>query len=234
MHRLFLGCNLWSALFLTAAALSGWAGSAWHVRVAIFAAIFSCLVQSGAVALFLGAAKLIKEHVGRFSMPLTLIDRLNEVYHRLIPMAAVGTTLTAAASVAGGLAHVDRLPLWAHVTLAAAAYFYLLAIIPLEYRLQRRLHDVVTDVERLLPPAGQAHRTRPMPGFSPDRVVLDRMGRAKALLYVGLTLPLPYLGYTFISGHDVSYLMLPTILLTAACLGWAAREYRGARPGNHG
>ncbi|HEY3174729.1 MAG TPA: hypothetical protein VGK94_03115 [Candidatus Polarisedimenticolia bacterium] len=234
MHRLFLGCNLWSALFMTAAAFSGWAGSASHVRVAVFAAIFSCLVQSGVIALFLGASKLIKEHVGRYSMPMALIDRLNEVYHKLIPMAAVGSSLAAAASIVGGLAHLNRVPMWAHVTLATAAYLYLLAIIPLEYRLQRRLHDVVTDVETLLPAAGGGPGTGPMPGFRPDQVVFDRMGRAKALLYVGMTLPLPYLGYTFISGQDVSYLMLPTIFLTAGCLGWAAREYRAARPDHHG
>lgn len=234
MHRLFLGCNLWSALFLTAAALLGRAGSPWHVRVSIFAAFFACLVQCGAVALFLGAAKLVKEHVGRFNMPLAIIDRLNGVYHRLIPAAAIGATLAAAASVAGGLAHVDRAPVWTHATLAVAAWLYLIAVIPIEFRLQGKLHGIITDVERLLPAPAEIPSAPTLPGYRPDQVVLDRAGRARALLYIGLTIPLPYLGYTFISGHDLSYLMLPSAILSAGCLGWAAREYRGARRGHQG
>lgn len=229
MHRLFLGCNLWSALFMTAAALLGTSGSAWHQRIAIFATVFACLVQSAVVALFLGAAKLIKEHVGSFSMPLEFIDRLNEVYHRLIPMATVGVTITAAASIIGGAAHLGRAPMWLHVTLAAAAWLYLLAIIPLEYRLHKKVHGLVTDVERSLPRPGETGLVTPLPGFQPDKVVMDRAGRARALLYVGLTIPLPYLGYTFISGHDVSWLALPTIVLSVACLAVAAHQYRGAR-----
>lgn len=234
MHRLFLGCNLWNALFLGAALVTGWTGSRWHVRIAIFAAIFSCLVQSGVVALFLGAAKLIKEHVGRFNMPLALIERLNEVYHRLVPAASIGAVLIGAAAVLGGMAHVDRAPARLHLLVAVAAYLYLLAIIPLELRLQRRLHGIVTEVERLVPPPGKIAGSPPLPGYRPDRMVLDGAGRAKALLYIGLTIPLPYLGYTFISGKDLSFLMVPSLLLSAACLGWAAWEYRGGRKGTHG
>ena len=55
MHRLFLGCNLWNALFLTAAVYLGMTASPHHARVAVFAALFACLVQCGAIALFLAA-----------------------------------------------------------------------------------------------------------------------------------------------------------------------------------
>ena len=214
---------------MTGAAVLGWTGSPWHLRIAIFAAVFACLVQSGVVALFLGAAKLIKEHVGRFSMPLSFIDRLNEVYHRLIPMAAFGVSITAAASILGGAAHLGSAPMWLHIALATTAWLYLLAIIPFEYRLHARVHRLVTDVERCLPPPGQTDLVTPLPGYRPDQVVLDRTGRARALLYVGLTIPLPYLGYTFISGHEVSWLILPTIVLTTGCLAGSAHQYRGAR-----
>ena len=230
MHRLFLGCNLWCALFMTGAVLLGASGNAWHQRLAIFAAVFACLVQSAVVALFLGAAKLIKEHVGRFSMPLSFIDRLNEVYHRLIPLAAFGVTLTAAASILGGAADLGRAPMWLHVMLAVTAWLYLLAVIPIEYRLHEKVHRLVTDVERSLPAPGRADEVMPLPGFRPDQVVLDRMGRARALLYVGLTIPLPYFGYTFISGQDVSWLILPTISLATVCFAGAVHQYRGARP----
>lgn len=234
MHRLFLGCNLWNALFLTAAAYLGASGSPLHARVSVFAAVFSCLVQCGAIALFLGAARLTREHVGRFNMPLSLIDRLNHVYHRLMPMAAVGAAMMAAAAVLGGAAHLGVVPVWMHAAPAAVASLYLLAIIPFEYRLQARLHVIIGDVERLLPPPEQIPTTASRPGYSPDQVVLDRAGRAKALLYIGLTLPVPYLGYTFISGHDVSYLLVPTVVLTAACLGGAARLRLTSRRGRQG
>ena len=230
MHRLFLGCNLWCALFMTGAALLGAADSPWHARMALFAAVFACLVQSAVVALFLGAAKLIKEHVGRFSMPLSFIDRLNEIYHRLIPMAALGVTMTAAAAILGGAAHSSGALPWLHVTVATGAWLYLLAIIPFEYRLHVKVHRLVTDVERCLPPPELAGETAPLPGYRPDQVVMDRTGRARALLYLGLTIPMPYLGYTFISGHDVSWLMVPSIVLACGCLAAAAHQYRGSRP----
>jgi len=233
MHRLFLGCNVWSSLFLTAAVVSGWRGSTYHVRLAILAVVFACLVQSGVIALFLGAAKLAKEHVGRFDMPLSIIDRINGVYHKLFPMAAIGAALTAAAAILGGLAHVGRVPGWVHGSLATGAWFYLLAVIPLEFRLQSRMHGVILEVERHLPAPEEAAGARPHPDYRPDSVVLDRAGRAKALLYIGLTLPMPYLGYTFIVGRDVSFLLVPTVLLTGACLAAAWHQHRAARRERH-
>jgi hypothetical protein len=232
MHRLFLGCNLWNGVFLVATAALGRAGSPFHVRLAVFAAVFSCLVQSGIIALFLGAAKLTKEHVGRFNMPLALIDRVNAIYHRLFPTAALGVALIAAAAIMGGLANVGRVPLWAHGLLAAGASVYLLAVIPLEYRWQSRMHGVILDVERLLPAPEMIPQAAPHPAYTPDSVVLDRRGRGKALLYIGLTLPLPYLGYTYISGRDLSSLLVPTIVLTAIFLGAAAYHLAPARRGN--
>jgi len=229
MHRLFLGCNLWSALFLTASAWSSVSGSAWHTRISIFAAVFACLVQSGVIALFLGAAKLTKEHVGRFDMPQELIARVNAIYHRLFPMAAASVAITAAAAILGGSAHLGSVPMWLHVAPAVIAYAYLLAVIPLEYRLQSRMHGIILDVEKLLP-APEAIASAPArPGYQPDKVVFDRTGRAKALLYLGLTLPMPYLGYTYISGSDVSFLLVPTVALTAACLAAAAHQMLKAR-----
>ena len=220
MHRLFLGCNLWNALFLVAAAALGWAGSPHHVRVAVFAAVFACLVQCGVVALFLGAAKLVKEHVARLGMPMALIDRVNHVYHKLVPMAAAGAVAVAAAAIVGGLADLGRAPLWLHHAMALGAGAYLIGIIPIEYFLHRRMHGVLADVERLLPPGAEPGRGPD--GHVPEEVALDRGSLARALLYVGLTLPLPYFGYTFIAGRDVSFLMVPTLVLAAACLGGSA------------
>jgi len=229
MNRLFLGLNLWGILFLVSAGGLGWVGSPWHLRVGIFAAFFACLVQCGIIALFLGAAKLIKEHVGRFDMPLTLIDRLNLVYHRLFPMAAIGAVAVAVAAVVGGLADLGRAPGWLHLGLAVGAAVYLVVVMPLEYRLHTRLHGVILDVERHLPADGEDHAVTGAGEPPAGRRMPDPEARAKALLYVGLTLPLPYLGYTFISGEDVSLLLVPTIVLTGVCLVGAAHQYRAAR-----
>lgn len=229
MHLLFLGCNLWSALFLTAAAVLGLAGSSHHARVALFGAVFACLVQSGLIALFLGASKLAKEHVGRFGMPLSIIDRINVVYHRVVPLAAIGSLLAAVAAISGGVTGALALPVWPHAAVSLAAWAYLIAVIAPQYRLLTRMHQVLADVERLVPAPGAPDSPSAHPAWQPDRVVLDRAGRARALLYIGLTLPLPYLGYTYISGHDLSFLLVPTVLLTAACLGFSAHQYAAAR-----
>ena len=229
MHRLFLGLNVWNVLLLCAALVLGWAGSPHHVRFGILAAVFCCLVQSGMVALFIGAAKLIKEHVGRFNMPLTLIDRLNAVYHKLLFMGATATTLMAAAAILGGVADTGQVPMAVHTTAAVLAFGFVLGTAPWEHRLLTRLHGIVTDVERLLPAPAEAGAAAPHPGYRPDQVVLDARGRAKALCYLGLTLPLPYLGYTFIAGRDVSFLLLPSIAATIICLAASAHQFRAAR-----
>ena len=226
MHRLFLGCNIWGASFLVAATITGWAGWRHHIRLGVLATVLACLIQSGVIALFLGAAKLIKEHVGRFGMPLSFIDRLNASYHRLVPMATLSVATTAAAAIAGGLADVGRAPGWLHHLLSVATTILYVAIIPFEYRHHRSIHGIVTDVEKLLPAAAgsAAH-----PGYKPDQVILDRIGRARALLYIGLTVPMPYLGYTFIAGSDVSFLLVPTIVVTVVMLAASFRLYRLAR-----
>jgi hypothetical protein len=226
MYRLFLGLNVWNVLLLSAALVLGWVRSPLHVRGGILAAVFCCLVQSGMVALFIGAAKLIKEHVGRFNMPLSLIDRLNAVYHKLLFLGATATTLMAAVAILGGVADTGQVPLPVHLGLALLAFGFVAAAVPLEHRLLKRLNGIVTDVERLLPAPEAA---APAPGYSPDKVVLDARGRARALCYLGLTLPLPYLGYTFISGRNVSFLLIPTVVATLLCLLASAHQFRAAR-----
>ncbi len=232
MHRLFLGLNLWSVLFLTAAVSLGLASSPWHTRIGLLAAVFACLTQAGAIALFLGAAKLAKEHVGRFDMPLALLDRVNEVYHKILPATACGSVLAAATAIVGGVVDAGTWPLWPHRILAVSTYLYLIAAIPFEYRLQATMHGVISDVEKLLPPPEKIEETPAHPQYHPDRVVFDRGGRARALLYIGLSLPLPYLGYTYIAGRDVSFLLIPTLVLTAVSLGAAAHQFMASR-GDH-
>ena len=147
MHRLFLGLNVWNVLLLCAALVLGWVRSPHHVRFGILAAVFCCLVQSGMVALFIGAAKLIKEHVGHFNMPLTLIDRLNAVYHKLLFTGATATTLMAAAAILGGVADTGQVPMPVHLAAAVLAFGFVLGTAPWEHRLLTRLHGYLRHLQ---------------------------------------------------------------------------------------
>lgn len=231
MYLLILGCNVWNVALLGAALWLGVTGSPRHVSVSLFAAVFAALVHGGGVALFLGGGKLVKEHIGRFNLPRSVLDRLNEVYGAFVPKAILGAASMPAVGVLGGLAGNGFLPLWVHGTLAAAAYAYNLWLVPHEYRWLRRFHGVVREVDALLPPTAELAAVAPHPGYRPDEVVLDARGRARALLYIGLTVPVPYLGYRFIVGLPVGWLLLPTIAGTVVCLGSSIYYARRARRG---
>lgn len=229
MYLLILGCNAWSVLFLGASAWLGLTGSRWHVTVSLFAVVFSALVHGGGVALFLGGGKLVKEHLGRFNMPMGILDRLNEIYAAFVPRAILGAVTMPLVGVVGGLAGNGWLPGWTHWTLGLAGFGYHLWLVPYEFRWLKRFHGVVREVDAHIPAADEIESTAPHPGYQPDEVVLDARGRARALLYIGLSLPLPYLGYRFIAGFPVSWLAIPTIILTAACLGASIHYYRKSR-----
>jgi hypothetical protein len=219
MYLLNLGLNLWNVLLLTASLILGFTGSRWHVLVALFAAVISALVHGGSVALLLGGSKLVKEHVGRFNLPLSLVDRLNEVYKAFVPKAILGAAAMPVVGVIGGLVGTGVLPRSLHWGLGLAAYAYTLWLVPHEYRWLKRFHGIVLEVSRRLPPAEAMESTVPHPGYTPDQVVLDLRGKAKALLFIGLTLPLAYLGYRFISGFAIGWLAIPAFVATSACLG---------------
>jgi len=230
VYLLILGCNLWNILLLGISAWLGFTGSRHHITISLFAAVFSALVHGGGVALFLGGGKLVKEHVGRFDMPLAIIDRLNLIYKAFVPKAILGAAAMPVAGVIGGLAGTGVLPAWTHWSLALAGIGYNLWLVPHEYRCLRRFHGIVRDVDAHLPPQDEMAAAIPHPGYKPDEVVLDTRGRARALLYIGLTIPVPYLGYRFIAGFPVDWLMIPTILLTAICLAASIHYYRKPLP----
>jgi len=229
VYLLILGCNVWNLLLLVASAWLGIAGSRHHVLISLFAAVFGALVHGGGVALFLGGGKLVKEHVGRFNLPTSILDRYNEVYKAFVTRAILGAASMPVAGVIGGLGGTGLLPRWVHWSVASAGLAYNAWLVPYEYRWLKRFHQVVREVDARLPPPEAIPTTAPHPAYVPDAIVLDARGRARALLYMGLTLPVPYLGYRFIVGLPVGWLLIPTVVLTAACLGGSARYYRKAR-----
>jgi hypothetical protein len=229
MYLLNLGLNVWNVLLLTASLVLGFTGSRWHVLVALFAAVVSALVHGGSVALLLGGSKLVKEHLGRFNLPLSILDRLNEVYKAFVPKAILGAATMPVVGVIGGLVGTGVLPRSVHWGLGLAAYAYNLWLVPHEYCWLKRFHGIVLEVSRRLPPEEAMESTAPHPDYTPDQVVLDLRGKAKALLFVGLTIPLAYLGYRFISGFAIGWLALPALVVTCACLGGSLHCYLRSR-----
>jgi len=229
MYLLNLGLNLWNILLLTASLVLGFTGSRWHVLVALFAAVVSALVHGGSVALLLGGSKLVKEHLGRFNLPLSILDRLNEVYKAFVPRAILGAATMPVVGVIGGLVGTGVLPRGVHWGLGLAAYAYNLWLVPHEYRWLKKFHGIVLEVSRRLPSEEAMESTAPHPAYIPDQVILDLHGKAKALLFIGLTIPLAYLGYRFISGFAIGWLAIPTLVVTAACLGGSLHCYLRAR-----
>jgi len=232
MYLLILGCNVWNMLLLSVAMWLAFFGAPrTHLMVSLFAAVFSALVHGGGVALFLGAGKLIKEHLGRFNMPAAILDRLNEVYHAFIPRAILGAAVMPLVGVVGGLAGNGWVPRPVHAALGIAGYVYLAWLVPHEYRWLRRFHGIVGEVSRRIPPEDAIATAEPHPGYRPDQPgPLDAMARARALLYVGLTLPVPYLGYRFIVGFEVgTFFLIVTVVATVTCLSASLYYYRRGR-----
>ena len=232
MYLLILGCNVWSILLLTASLWLGFAGtSRIHILVSLFAALFSALVHGGGVALFLGAGKLIKEHIGRFNMPGEILDELNVVYRQFIPKAILGAWTMPLVGVIGGLAGQGWVPRWLHWGLGIAGYGYLLWLVPHEYRWLKRFHRIVRTVSARVPDEDKLEATEPHPAHEPDQPSpMDARARARALLYVGLTVPVPYLGYRFIVGFQVGTLFLiASVVGAAVCLSGSLFYYRRAR-----
>ncbi len=228
MYRLILGCNVWNILLLSISAALGLTGSRWHVMAALFATIFSAMVHGGGAALFMGGSKLIKEHVGRFNMPLSIIDRLNVVYHAYMPKTIAAGASMPAVGVLGGLVGIGLFPGWAHGGLSLAALLYQIWMVPYQYRWLKRFHGVVKEVETSLPPSEKMEETEPHPDYEPDVVVLDARGKARALLFIGLSLPFAFVGYFFVSGFGLGWMTIPVAVGTVACLAGALHYHRAA------
>jgi hypothetical protein len=229
MYRLITGCNLWNILLLAISAVLGLTGSAWHVMFGLFAAVFSALIHGGGAALFMGGSKLIKEHVGRFNMPLSILDRLNAVYHGYMPRTIVAAASMPTVGILGGLVGVGMMPRAVHSSLSVIALLYQVWMVPRQYRWLKTFHELVREVERELPATEELDQAEPHPNYEADVVVLDARGKARALLFIGLSVPFAFVGYFFVSGFRLGWMMVPVAVATVACLAGAWHYHREAR-----
>jgi hypothetical protein len=247
MHLVISGLNGWSFGFLTAALLSGFLHASWHINLGLLASLIAVLSQSAVFALFIGAAKTLKETVRLYGLPGSYIERANRVYFGLFPWA-VGTAMaTVCAAVLGGLAGRSPAYRWIHAGVSLLAYGVMLAAAPLEHLQLRRMHQVLADMSAAVGP--QAERTlegrranRSAPGNAGEetgrrqpaaaRETPDPRARGKAILTLsGLGL-VTLLGYRYAAGAVMSDLTL--VLLALPLLAFAALGLYTLARGAHG
>lgn len=217
MHLAISALNAWSFVFLTAALAGGYFGSSWHVTLGLLASIIAVMAQSAVFALFIGAAKTLKETVAVYRLPHTFISRTSEIYFRLFPWATAGALVTAAAAIFGGLAHRSPAQLWIHGTLALAAYATNVAAAIAEHRQLRRMHDLLAEMAAATPAVAET-AGRPTPEAAGREIApgLQARARGKAILTLSALGLVTLLGYHFLAGGG-----LPPLVLVLAGLALA-------------
>ena len=196
MHRVIAGCNMWALLFLGAAFVLGMQQSAHHFAVGMFAAIFALFAQCVNFALFMGASKLLKEHVMLYKLPESFMERNNQLLFRLLPWAFAGSLTVLVFGIVAGLGLSGDVPVLVHVVIGILSIAVICAAVGPEVSVFRDLHTLLADMEAEIPEQRASELTDP---DQPDPVVL----RGRALVYVGGTALTLVLGYRYISGIRV-------------------------------
>jgi hypothetical protein len=198
MHRFILGFNLWAALALLLALALGFLGSAHHGAAGLLATILALLAQSAIFALFMGASKLMKEHVLRFGADPAFVARTNRLMLPLFRWALAVSLLLLLLGILGGLCWSRDVGPWPHAALGIATLAALAVALPKEVRALRAMHGLLAEMEARLPePAAAVAAARPA---GAGAAAADAPGAPRALAYVGATVIALVLGYRFISG----------------------------------
>ncbi len=155
MHLVITGLNAWSLIFLTISLAGGYSMASYHVRLALLASIIAIMAQSAVFALFIGAAKTLKETVGLYKLPQSFIDRTNAIYFRLFPWATAAAGLTVAAAVLGGLVPGSPVVRMVHGLVAVAMYAVHIVATAVEYRQLRIMHLLLREMAAAVPPEAE-------------------------------------------------------------------------------
>ncbi len=102
MRRLFSVLNAFNLLFLVTAATFGYLRHPRHMLIGLLADLSAVFALCLSLALFVGAAKLVKEHVGRYDLDLELIERLNRIFHPFFVTVLICVGLLVVVGVFGG------------------------------------------------------------------------------------------------------------------------------------
>ena len=224
MHLVILGLNVWALVFLALAVVAGYARAGFHANLGLLAAVIQVMSQSAVFALFLGAAKTLKETVKVYELPSTLVDRTSVIYFRLFPWALGGALIGATAAILGGAAGVlEARAQWrtAHGLLALGAFaFQAIATWP-EFQQIRAMHDILGDLARAVPPeAEQRKRDEARAGIAARPVALgpeELRAQGTKLLTLGALALATLCGYRFVAQAQI-----PAFLFVLAALPIAA------------
>lgn len=201
MRNLIGGLNTWAIAFLGLAFWLGHLRHPFHIHWAIFAAVFATFSQAVIFALFMGSAKLIKKHIGRFNLPESFLRRLNRLYFRLFPWAMIGSATFPLVGILGGAAQFGTIPLAVHFWAASLGTMVLLIALPFELRVLHANHRLIRDVEAALPDLREIPMVEiePAPGYQDDRQIdLNRRKIAAACSIFGWAAFVPPASYAFI------------------------------------
>ncbi len=222
MHRIFLTINICNALFLCAALVLGYLRHPQHMLVALFANVSAIFAFSLAMALFMGVAKLIKEHVGRYDLDSEIIARLNAIYHPLLTLVLIATSVLVAVGLLGALLGAGWVPVWLHGVTGLGALLMQVYGTARVYKLQTGLHHLVDEVARLVPATqvpGSPAEGNAKPGFVADELDWQRRGtRGRAFLGIGVSVPL-IAAYVHIVLFPLGYLWIPVGLAAGLLIG---------------
>jgi len=214
MHRVIAGFNVWALLFLLVTLGLGFTRSVWHVPLAVFATLFALFAQCAIFALFMGASKLIKEHVELFDLPRSFIERINKLMIPLFRWATGGSMVLVLAAILGGLDASGDASRSIHVGAGLLATVVLAVAVRFELPHLRGMHDLLREMEDALP---ERPTPRP-PADAPGPTEL----RGRALVYVGATSLTMVLGYRYIAGLPLpTSLVVIGVFFSVACLGLA-------------
>ena len=180
--------------------------SPYHVGVGLFAALFTLFAQCANFALFMGASKLIKEHVELYKLPPAYLDRNNALLFRLLPWAFTGSFTLLFFAILAGLVISGEVPVIVHVVVGVLSMAVVAVALPPEVRVFRELHELLVDMEEVLP--ARPAQTLQAAAAAEDGPAPDL--RPRALVYVGSTVLVAVLGYKYISGWPMptSFLLL--------------------------
>ncbi len=228
MRRLFAAANTVALVGLVATAILGGLHGRQHVALGLCTVVLAFFSHCLAMASFMGIAKLLREHVGRFDLDLRFIDRLNEIFHPQLAAVLLASCSLLAAAILGAVG----VPAWLHAALGFTATIIHVAAAVRIHRLQGSLSRLIDDVAALVPATqipGRPAAGKAIPGFTPDVVDWTRPDtRARFLLAVGVSLPLAAAWYELVGTRTLGCLWIP-VALVACGLGLAGALVHGRR-----
>ena len=222
MQRIFSYLNGFNFVFLLTAITLGYLGHPKHVLVGLFADLSAIFAFCLALAIFVGLAKYIKEHVGRYDLNLAVIDRLNGIFHPFFTTVLGCCGLLVVVGILGGtlLEHSYLARIHGILAIISVVGYGVGAfrIHRFQADLSRLLAEIADDVPETQTP-GVPAEGRAKEGFVPDVVDWNRRStRGRAWLASGVTLLVVML-HIEIAIKSLGWLWLPIALICAILTG---------------